>query len=295
MPAGGTLTRQGATGLSGALQALLGGSQMVGSSTVGGQSATDTGGLTGLLNSLFPNMNLGNIGSALLNQASLDKYATQMKDAATQAINLGNPLLAPQRQPFQSQVTNMEANVPNFFPGNTYMDQYNALNANPSTFMATDPRVQAAKDLITKQEQAAFSKSGNLPGEAITGSAQLGSALAQFYPAQQASLLGAAQQQLAGQQAQANQWNTNVGNLTTLGGFNQQNPYTASVVSGLQGQAAGATLAGNAGLGTILGGNPTQTNTGSNNVGLGTTVANIGTGIGNFATGLGNMFPNLIG
>lgn len=67
-------------------------------------------------------------------------------------------------------------------------------------FMQTDPSVQAQKQMIGDQMGATFGKSGNMNNTAIMGSAQLANAF-------------------------GGQYNQRIQDLTTLGGYNQGNPY----------------------------------------------------------------------
>lgn len=94
-------------------------------------------------------------------------------------------------------------------------------------FFNTDPSVQAQKKMISDQMMADFGKSGNMPLTSIMGSAQLANAF-------------------------GGQYNQRIQDLTTLGGFNQGNPYGgmpySSLITPVNAQNQGA----NAGFGSLV-------------------------------------------
>ena len=77
-------------------------------------------------------------------------------------------------------------------------------------FMQNDPSVQAQRRMIGDQMGSTFAHSGNMPLTGIMGSAQLANAF-------------------------GGQYNQRIQDLTTLGGFNQGNPYGGMPYSSLIG------------------------------------------------------------
>lgn len=100
-------------------------------------------------------------------------------------------------------------------------------------FMQNDPSIQAQKRMIGDQMSSTFAKSGNMPLTGIMGSAQLANAF-------------------------GGQYNQRIQDLTTLGGYNQGNPYggmpyTAMMQPTTQGNASMFGAIGS-GLGGLFGG-----------------------------------------
>lgn len=200
-----------------------GGDQQIGLDSGGGGSSGG-GDMWGGIGNIFGG------GLGMLQGRNLqNQYNTNTQNAITQA----NPLNNPQRQPYQRDLAAM----------------YN----DPSAFMANDPFINASKTAVGQQEQANFAKSGNLPLEAIMGSAQFQQVLSQAF-------------------------NDRIKQFTTLGGFDQ-GPGYAGLLS-LQGQNLGTQAGNNAnigGLNQIFGG-------------MGNMMGGSGGGMGGLFSGIGKMF-----
>lgn len=98
-------------------------------------------------------------------------------------------------------------------------------------FMQNDPSVQAQRRMIGDSMQANFAKSGNMPLTEIQGSAQLANAF-------------------------GGQYNQRIQDLTTLGGYNQGNPYGGMPYTALMGPRQDSNAAGMSGAGGVLGAIP---------------------------------------
>lgn len=97
-----------------------------------------------------------------------------------------------------------------------------------SDFMQNDPSVQAQRRMIGDQMGATFAHSGNLPMTSIMGSAQLANAF-------------------------GGQYNQRIQDLSTLGGFNQGNPYGGMPYSNLMGPRQDSNAMGMSGMGSLFG------------------------------------------
>ena len=154
--------------------------------------------------------NFGDIIGAAGNLFGRNQNNQDLQGLANQASNASNPLAAPQRQGFQTQLNDLMS--PN----------------GASNFMQNDPSVQAQKQMIGDQMGATFAHSGNMPMTSIMGSAQLANAF-------------------------GGQYNQRIQDLTTLGGYNQGNPYGGMPYTALMGPRQDANAQGMGGIGGILG------------------------------------------
>lgn len=175
----------------------------------------------------------GNIFGGILGGGMGNKTAGQITDAGNRGVSIGAPLENPQRQQYQQELT--------------------GLMKDPSSFLSTDPYIQASKKAIGDQYQANFAKSGNLPFSSVQGSAAMQQMMSQAY-------------------------NDRIRQLTTLGGFDQGPGYGGNIA--YQSGKDAATIGSNAqtgGMNQIFGG-------------LGGMMGGSGSGMGGLFSGFGKLF-----
>lgn len=176
---------------------------------------------------------LGDVFGGILGGGLGNKASGDITNAGNRGVSIGAPLENVQRQPYQQQLT--------------------GLMNDPSSFLKTDPFVQASGKAIGDQYQANFAKSGNLPFSSIQGSAAMQQMMSQAY-------------------------NDRVKQLTTLGGFDQGPGYGGNIA--YQSGKDAATIGNNSrtgGINQIFGG-------------LGGMMGGSGSGVGGLFSGFGKLF-----